>query len=40
MHKKMKDFHKKFTKLKNVIPQTKANQNLKEKVFRQCWRSF
>ena len=40
MHKKMKDFHKKFTKLKNVIPQTKANENLKEKVFRQCWRSF
>ena len=32
MHKKMKDFHKKFTKLKKVIPQTEANKNLKEKV--------
>ena len=32
MHKKLKDFHKKFTKLKNVIPQTEANKNLKEKV--------
>ena len=32
MHKKLNDFHKKFTKLKNVSPQTKTNENLKEKV--------
>ena len=32
MHKKLKDFHKKFIKFKNVIPQTEANKNLKEKV--------
>ena len=32
MHEKLKDFHKKFNKLKNVIPQTEANKNLKEKV--------
>ena len=32
MHKKLKLFHKKFTNLKNVIPQTEANKNLKEKV--------
>ena len=32
MHKKMKNFHKKFTDLKNVTPQTEANKNLKEKV--------
>ena len=32
MHKKLKDFHKKLTKLKNVFPQTEANKNLKEKV--------
>ena len=32
MHNKLKDFHKKFTKLKNVIPQTEANKKLKEKV--------
>ena len=32
MHKKLKDFHKKFIKFKNVIPQIEANKNLKEKV--------
>ena len=32
MHKKLKNFHKKFTELKNVVPQTEANKNLKEKV--------
>ena len=32
MHKKLNDFHKKFTKFKNVSPQTKTNENLKEKV--------
>ena len=32
MHNKLNDFHKKFTKLKNVNPQTKTNKNLKEKV--------
>ena len=32
MHKKLNDFHKEFAKLKNVSPQTKTNQNLKEKV--------
>ena len=32
MHKKLNDFHKKFTKFKNVSPQTKANEDLKEKV--------
>ena len=32
MHKKLNHFHKKFTKLKNVAPQTKTNENLKEKV--------
>ena len=37
MHKKLKDFHKKFTQLKNFIPQTEANKNL---TFGQCWRSF
>ena len=33
MHKKLNDFHKKFTKLKNVSPQTKTSQDLKKKVF-------
>ena len=32
MHKKLKNFHKKFTDLKNVTPRTEANKNLKEKV--------
>ena len=32
MYKKLNAFHKKFTKLKNVITQTKTNENLKEKV--------
>ena len=32
MHKKLKDFHKNFTSLKNVAPRTEANKNLKEKV--------
>ena len=31
IHKKLNDFHKKFTKLKNVSPQTKTNEDLKEK---------
>ena len=31
-HKKLKDFHEKFTSLKNVAPRTEANKNLKEKV--------
>ena len=32
MYKKLNDFHKKFTKLKNISPQTKTNENLKEKL--------
>ena len=32
MHKKLKNFNKNFTGLKNIIPQTKANEKLKEKV--------
>ena len=32
MHKKLKNFHKKFTGLKSVTPQTGVNKNLKEKV--------
>ena len=32
MHKKLENFHKKFNKLKNVIPQTKENKRLKNKV--------
>ena len=32
MHKKLKNFHKKFTDLKNVTPRIGANKNLKEKV--------
>ena len=32
MHKTLKNFNKKFTSLKNVVPLTKANKNLKEKV--------
>ena len=32
MHKKVKNFHKKFTGLKSVIPRTEANKNLKETV--------
>ena len=32
MHKKLNDSHKKVTKLKNVSPQTKTNEDLKEKV--------
>ena len=31
-HKKLENFHKKFTDLKNVTPRTKANEELKEKV--------
>ena len=34
MHKKLKDFHKKFTGLKNVNPRTKDNENLKNKVLK------
>ena len=30
MDKKLNDFYKKFTRLKNVSPQTKNNENLKE----------
>ena len=40
MHKKLDEFYKKFTKLKNVSPQTKTNKELKEKNFGQCWTSF
>ena len=40
MHKKLNDFYKKFTKLKNVSPQTKTNKDLKEKISGQCWTSF
>ena len=32
MHKRLKDFHKKFIKLKGVNPQTEANKDLKAKV--------
>ena len=32
MHKTLKNFNKNFTNLKNVIPRTKANKILKEKV--------
>ena len=32
MHKKLSEFHKKFTRLKNVNPQTEANKDLKAKV--------
>ena len=32
MHKTLKNFNKKFTVLKKVIPQTKNNKKLKEKV--------
>ena len=32
MHRKLKNFHKKFTSLKNVAPRIEANKNLKEKV--------
>ena len=32
MHKKLENFHKKFNKLKNVIPRTKENKRLKNKV--------
>ena len=32
MHKRLNDFHKKCIKLKGVNPQTKANEDLKEKV--------
>ena len=32
MYKKLKNFHKKFTDLKNVTPRIGANKNLKEKV--------
>ena len=40
MYKKLNDFHTKFTKLKNVIPQTKTNENLKEKVLDNVGDSF
>ena len=40
MHKKLNDFHTKFTKLKNVIPQTKTNENLNEKVLDNVGDSF
>ena len=39
MCKKLKHFHKKFTDLKNVIPQAEANKDLKES-FGRCWGSF
>ena len=32
MHKKQKNFHKKFTYLKNVTPRIETNKKLKEKV--------
>ena len=32
MHKKLKNFHKKFTNLKNVTPRIETNKKLKEKV--------
>ena len=32
MHKKLSEFHKKFTKLKSVNPQAEANKDLKAKV--------
>ena len=32
IYKKLDNFHKKFTKLKKVIPQEDTNKNLKEKV--------
>ena len=32
MHKRLKNFHKKFADLKNVVPRTEANKNLREKV--------
>ena len=32
MHKKLKNFHKRFGSLKNVVPWTGANKSLKEKV--------
>ena len=31
-YKKLKNFHKNFTKLKNVISQTEVNKNLKEEI--------
>ena len=34
IHKILKDFHKKFTGLKNVNPRTKDNENLKNKVLK------
>ena len=40
MHKALKNFNKKFTSLKNVVRQIKANKKLKKKSFRRCWRSF
>ena len=32
MYKKLNDFHKKFTGLKNVTPRTEDNKSLKNKV--------
>ena len=32
IHKKLNDFHKKFTMFKKLIPQTKEKEDLKEKV--------
>ena len=32
MHKKLENVHKKFNKFKNIIPQTKENKRLKNKV--------
>ena len=32
MHKKLKNFHKQFTSLKNVAPQTKDNEDKKKEV--------
>ena len=34
MHKKLKDFHKIFTGLKNATPRTKDNKNLKNRVLK------
>ena len=32
MHKTLKNFHKRFTNLKNVTPRTRDKENLKSKV--------
>ena len=40
MHKKMKNFHKKFTDLKNVTPQTEDKKKPKNQSFKGCRRSL